>query len=163
MTLRRRLIAVQVALVAVGLTAFSVVSYRLYSNSAYHQIDDQLESVAPLLSLGLYSGSGQGSQPAGGQPGGRDSDDDQVGGPPADAAHNLPPGSFSQLRSTTGAILRSQQVPCVSPPGSSTRAAPSRCPLPRLSASIADPQNRQRSDPHGVFHRRVDQLSCPGS
>ena len=49
MTLRRRLIAVLVASVALGLTLFSVVSYQLYSRIQYSQLNEQLHSASPLL------------------------------------------------------------------------------------------------------------------
>jgi two-component system OmpR family sensor kinase len=125
LTLRRKLIAVQVGLVAVGLAAFAVVSYRLYSHSAYQQINSQLESASPLLSQGLGGGPGL---PQGGN---NDSDGDNgVSGPPANAGHNLPPGGFSELRTAAGLTVDEYQVRCY---GSDA------CPIPRLPATIAAP------------------------
>ncbi|HET8931335.1 MAG TPA: hypothetical protein VFN21_11810, partial [Acidimicrobiales bacterium] len=46
MTLRTRLIAALVALSAVGLCVFGVVTFELYQRSLLGQLDDQLDSLA---------------------------------------------------------------------------------------------------------------------
>jgi two-component system, OmpR family, sensor kinase len=124
LTLRRRLIAVQVGLVTVGLAAFSVLSYQLYRHSSYQQIDDQLQSVAPLLSQTLRpAGQEYGPPPGGG-----------VSGPPQSASHNLPPGSYAELLTPSGQLLSEPiRVPCYSS---------ASCPEPKLPAHLSAPADR---------------------
>ena len=154
MSLRRRLVALQAGLVALGLALFGAVSYRLYSDYAYQRVDSQLESASPLLSRSLAPGSfnapsggpgssapgssqsgsgsagpGEGSDRGGGAtgyPNGGHSSP-PVGAPPAGAAHNLPAGSYAELRSAAGGIVDPYQVPCYQ---SAT------CPVPKLPKSL---------------------------
>ncbi len=121
-SLRRRLVAVQVGLVAVGLAAFAFISYHLYSDSAYQQIDNQLQSAAPLLGQG-FVGGGHGPQPGGGG---------EVGGPPPDAGHNLPAGSYAAIVGANG-VVSGYQVPCYDS---------AKCPMPRLPSTIPAPAGK---------------------
>jgi hypothetical protein len=143
LTLRRRLIAVQVGLVAVGLTAFSVLSYQLYRHSSYQQIDNQLQSVAPLLSQTLHpAGQGYGPPPGGG-----------VSGPPQSASHNLPPGSYAELLTPTGQLVSEPiRVPCYSS---------ASCPVPKLPCPPERAGLARRADLHRLVDRRPDQLPGP--
>ncbi len=118
-SLRRRLVALQVGLVAVGLAAFAFISYNLYSASAYQQIDNQLQSAAPLLGQGLVGGHGP--QPEGAP----------VGAPPPGAGHNLPAGSYAAIAGAHG-IVTDYQVPCYNS---------ASCPVPRLPRTIAAPSS----------------------
>ena len=85
MSLRRKLIVTLVALVGAGLAISAVISYQLYSRSQYQRVDDQLRTVAPLLTDAVLRQAGSGLPPADygppdgdtGQPGGG-----QGGGPP---------------------------------------------------------------------------------
>jgi two-component system OmpR family sensor kinase len=151
-SLRRRLVALQAGLVALGLALFAVVSYRLYSDYAYQRVDSQLQSASPLLSRSLgpgsfnpgsgspgssgtassgtrSSGPGEGQGPGSGATGYPDGGQvsPPVGAPPAGAAHNLPAGSYAELRSATGGVVDPYQVPCYQ---SAT------CPVPKLPKSL---------------------------
>jgi two-component system OmpR family sensor kinase len=118
MTLRHRLVAAQLALVAIGLGVFAAVSYRLYSNSQYERIDNQLQAVSPDLDryLGATGPTGQGQ---GAPPGGPD--DRGTGG--------LPPGSYVQLWGSGGQLLSTRQVPC-------SYESNTSCPLPSIPRSL---------------------------
>ncbi|MGH9120853.1 MAG: sensor histidine kinase, partial [Acidimicrobiales bacterium] len=127
MTLRRRLVAVQLALVTVGLLAFGVFSYALYGASLRSNLDSELQSVTPLLASSIshqLPGSAQGGGGSGafGAPPG----DGGPEGPPEGAPHNLPEGSFVQLRGPTGVTVVSQKVPCYT----------ARCPEPELPVDL---------------------------
>ncbi len=49
MTLRLRLVAGLVALMAVGLAIFGFTTYELYSRSQYRQLNSDLQSSVPLV------------------------------------------------------------------------------------------------------------------
>ena len=53
MTLRLRLVAGLVALMAVGLAIFGVTTYKLYSRSQYGQLNSELQSSVPLVTQEL--------------------------------------------------------------------------------------------------------------
>ncbi|MGI8752018.1 MAG: sensor histidine kinase [Acidimicrobiales bacterium] len=122
MTLRRRLVAVMVALVTVGLAVFGLVSYSLYSHSQYQRVDSQLQSVTPVLGRlvtstpsGVSGGVNDANAPADGRLGG-----------PNDRGTPLPPGSYVELRSPTGHVLAGRSIACYG-----------TCPKPVLPASLA--------------------------
>jgi two-component system OmpR family sensor kinase len=96
MTLRRRLVALMVVLVAVGLGAFGIVSYSLYSHAQYQALDRQLNGAAPFFaSVTRERANGTNLRdehaPEPGRGGGRGT--------------ALPPGSYAELRSPAGTVL----------------------------------------------------------
>jgi two-component system OmpR family sensor kinase len=142
-TLRRRLIAVQVALVALGLTLFAGVSYTLYSHIEYDQLNSQLHSASPLLFefLGHTSPDGDADDP--GAPGGGIGTGDDI-------PDNLPPGSYVEVRTTAGVVLAddTRRVSC--------RGADSSCPtkppvLPKMLVGGTNPNGRTFTDSSGQY------------
>jgi len=129
MSLRFRLVLGLVVLLVAGLGAFGIATYSLFAPSQYQRLDDQLRSSLPYVGSQLYEQAGIHVLPAGGGPGGDggghgggnggstpgDSDDmgggdgdgGPDGGPPATQA--LPPGTFSELLSSTGGVLARTQ------------------------------------------------------
>jgi two-component system, OmpR family, sensor kinase len=111
MTLRLRLVIGLAVLVTVGLTIFGFTTYRLYRNSEYNRLDDQLRNSVPGMLAQLHrnespNGSGSGTtlptfpeQSGGGGGGGR-------GGPPIVA----PPGTYGELRDASGAVVTRVQA-----------------------------------------------------
>ena len=81
MTLRLRLVAGLVVLMAVGLAIFGVTTYKLYSSAQYRQLSADLQQSVPLVtqelaqaadvSLPLSIGPGAGSTRTGATSGGR--------------------------------------------------------------------------------------------
>ena len=65
MTLRARLVAGLVVLMAVGLGIFGVTMYELYSSSQYRQLDSDLQSSVPLVTQELSEKAGVQLSPAG--------------------------------------------------------------------------------------------------
>ncbi len=124
MTLRHRLVAVLVVLVAVGLAAFAVTSYQLYSRSQYQLVDNQLQSVSPLLTQYLYAQEPSLPPPGSGGSGGSGGFDGH-GGP--GVPNNLPPGSYVQERGTDGKVVgKGRKINCYR----------GTCPEPRLPAVL---------------------------
>lgn len=117
MSLRLRLVLGLVALLVLGLGAFGVATYSLYAPSQYQHLDDQLKTSLPFASSQLYSLAGIHTPPpgGGGAPGDHDDmggsagggDSDGPGGPEPTAA--LPPGTFSELLTSTGTVRASTQ------------------------------------------------------
>ena len=66
MTLRLRLVLAIVSLVTVGLGAFGVVSYSLYSRSQYQRVDEQLQVVVAPIQGQLMRTAGLDAGPFGG-------------------------------------------------------------------------------------------------
>jgi two-component system OmpR family sensor kinase len=153
-TLRRRLIAVQVALVALGLTLFAGVSYTLYSHIEYDQLNSQLHSASPLLFefLGHTSPDGDADDP-GAQFGGI--------GTGSDIPDNLPPGSYVEVRTAAGAVLTdaTRRVSC--------RGADSSCPtkppvLPKMLVGGTNPNGRTFTDRSGQYRVLIRPAGRPG-
>ncbi|HMC36928.1 MAG TPA: hypothetical protein VKK30_03575, partial [Actinomycetota bacterium] len=109
MSLRARLLLSSVVLVAAGLAAASVVTYRLVSSSLLHRIDDELRS-SPRLAAHQLSFS------LGGGPG---------GGP--DDGTGLPSGTYVAFRNSSGIIVSFRCLPfdCSAP----APALPSKLPV----------------------------------
>jgi two-component system OmpR family sensor kinase len=131
MSLRLRLVVGLVVLLFAGLGAFGVATYSLYAPSQYRLLDDQLKSSLPFVGDQLYDQAGIHVIPPGGGPshrGGGDGDGDEgPGGGPAPTPA-LPPGTFSELLSSSGTILaRTQFV------GSTTGRPRLPSPLPALT------------------------------
>ncbi|MHB1930994.1 MAG: histidine kinase dimerization/phospho-acceptor domain-containing protein, partial [Acidimicrobiales bacterium] len=128
MTLRRTLVALQVAVVALGLAAFGVASYVLYQRSEAHAAHTRLTSqVAPLAhelcqAVGAC-GHGFDSRPAGAA----GPASTPACGTTVDARYiNPTPGTYAELRSPSGSVLARIRVPFSS----------LACPDPRLPARV---------------------------
>jgi two-component system OmpR family sensor kinase len=155
-TLRRRLIAVQVALVALGLTLFAGVSYKLYSRIEYDQLNSQLHSASPLLFefLGHTSPDGDADVPVAGGGG--------AGiGTGSDIPDNLPPGSYVEVRTAAGVVLTddTRRVSC--------RGADSSCPtnppvLPKMLVGGTNPNGRTFTDRSGQYRVLIRPAGRPG-
>ncbi|MCU4184115.1 HAMP domain-containing histidine kinase [Acidiferrimicrobium sp. IK] len=130
MNLRRRLLTIQVVFVALGLGVFALVTYQLYSRSQYQRVDSQLQSATPGLLRYVFRDGHSSTEGQGG--------DD-----------NLPPGSYVQLRTQSGAVVSgtSKLVSCYT----------TRCPAPALPAVLTVAPGS-----HGRF-LTVDAVSGSGS
>jgi two-component system, OmpR family, sensor kinase len=129
-TLRRRLVAIQVALVAIGLAVSGTVSYQLYSHSQYERITTELQGVSRGVGFSLVGQNRFG--PRGGRPA------DAPSRPPARAT--LPPeGAYGELRSAaTGAVVGSTLSRCTKLTSSA------RCAVPELPANLYLAPNSSR-------------------
>lgn len=96
MTLRWRLVAALGLLLVVGLVVFGVGTYRVYANSQFQRLDDQLRNSIPSASRQLADNVGLG--------GGPEPDDRRGDGPPAPPTV-VPPGTYAELRDPTGAVV----------------------------------------------------------
>jgi two-component system OmpR family sensor kinase len=99
MTLRLRLVLALVGLVTIGLAIFGVATYTLYSRSQYQRLDDQIQTSVPLVTGQLYQ---QGGLASGHAP--MDADGGPGGGHPRPPTV-VPPTTYAELRSPTGAVL----------------------------------------------------------
>ncbi len=154
MSLRRKLVALQIALVAVGLLVFGVTSYQLYGHSERSRLHTELsQEMGPLeTALCLQQGAGC-TFPGGGGPGG-----DATGGggaapqptttsallcgtrPGSFIGNNLPAGSFIEERTPSGRVLARLLIPFsdeLRPDDDDTDAMPQTCPAPDLPSRIA--------------------------
>lgn len=111
MSLRRKLVAMQVALVALGLLASTVISYRVFRHSQYAQLDTEARNAAPALAAVLVDGTLFRDGPIPGAPQGRDEHPAQTNGqtpPPRGRGaglRSLPRGSFAELRAADGTVI----------------------------------------------------------
>jgi two-component system OmpR family sensor kinase len=154
-TLRRRLVAVQVALVALGLTLFAGVSYKLYSRIEYDQVNAQLSSASPLLFQFLGHTAPDGDSDPLGHP--ADSGIGTGNGVP----DNLPPGSYIEVRNAQGSVLANdiRRVSC--------RGSDSSCPakppvLPKLLLGGTNPDGRIFTDSSGQYQVLIRPAGGPG-
>jgi two-component system, OmpR family, sensor kinase len=162
MTLRRRLIAVLVASVALGLTLFSVVSYQLYSRIQYSQLNEQLHSASPLLAqfIGRNYAPGEGQpgfSPSHGFGGAAEGNGHSAAGAGPD---NLPEGSYVELRNAAGLVLADSQhkIGCyTSDPG-----CPKTPNLPVVLTAGPGEGGRTFTDTSDQFRVLVRPLSGPG-
>lgn len=111
MTLRLRLVLALVALMLVGLGLFGFVTYSLYSRSQYSSLDDQIRGSVPFVSRQLleYAGLSDRStktQQSAGNPDEAGDNGDSGGRPPV-----VPLATYSEIRSSTGAVIAKLQVP----------------------------------------------------
>ena len=93
MTLRSRLVAALVALVALGLIVFGVTTYGLYSRSQYQRLDDQVRNSLPFVSRQLTEADTGQQQPQGGPR------------PEGSGPIVVPLSTYGALLDSTGAIL----------------------------------------------------------
>jgi two-component system OmpR family sensor kinase len=134
MTLRRKLVAIQVTLVALGLLGSTLISYRVFRHSQYSQIDAEARSAAPVLAQVMVNTNNYSFHfgPVDGAPGAGEPDDGTAGGGggsrPSDGFGSLPRGSVIELRSASGGILKSFSDPLCGSRNS--------CPTPALPASL---------------------------
>jgi two-component system, OmpR family, sensor kinase len=173
MTLRRRLVALLVTLVALGLALFSVVSYQLYSRIQYSQLNEQLHSATPLLAQfvgrnylpgrsgdGGVAGGGAGS---GGQSGSAAGAGGIGGGPglPGGGPDNLPEGSYVELRDAAGLVLPDSQhkIGCYS----SDPQCPETPKLPLVLTAGSGSGGRTFTDGSDQFRVLVRPLTRPGA
>ena len=145
MTLRRKLVAVQLAVVTAGLAVFGVVSYLLYQRSEQRsERSELLAQVGPLsreLCLAVSDcrppggpGPGTGRPPPGvaTTPAGTSAAPVARCGSTVDARFVDPvPGTFAELRSASGAPLAVLRVPTAAP-----GSAGGRCPEPDLPRDL---------------------------
>jgi two-component system, OmpR family, sensor kinase len=130
MTLRLRLVLALIVLLTAGLVGFGAVTYTLFAHSQYQRLDATIKSSAPLVDneLDLRAASA-------GQADGITTGTDGLALPPQAGAANGPisptPGTYAELRSSTGGVLATLQ------PETSAR--------PRLPASM----------PAGTSHGRL--------
>jgi two-component system OmpR family sensor kinase len=126
-TLRFRLVAALVVLMATGLAIFGFTMYGLYSRSQYNQLQGELENSVPLVTHELAEAanvrlpvgngqSGEGPGPATGpaNPGG----DGPVpggpgGGPGQETPQLIAPGTYGELVGKSGRILASTDLASV--------------------------------------------------
>jgi two-component system OmpR family sensor kinase len=103
MSLRTRLVGGLVALVAIGLVTMAAITYIEQRNFQLDRADDQARAAAGFVerelsdSGGLKPPGGPGGGPGGGGPG---------GGPGA----TLPPGTYGELRDSSGKVVNSGGV-----------------------------------------------------
>jgi two-component system, OmpR family, sensor kinase len=168
MTLRRRLIAVLVASVAIGLTLFSVVSYQLYSRIQYSQLNEQLHSASPLLAQFIGRNYEPGGAQRTGTPGrtgfagtGQRSTNGSPSGGASGVPDNLPEGSYVELRNSAGLVLPDSQhkIGCyTSDPG-----CPNTPTLPTVLTAGAGAAGRTFTDDSDQFRVLVRPLVRPGA
>jgi two-component system OmpR family sensor kinase len=126
MTLRLRLVAGLVALMAVGLAIFGFTTYELYSRSQYRQLNSDLQSSVPLVTeelaqaadvdLPISNGPGEGHghsgeqqpPPGGGARGGPSPGEE---GGPGGPMVLVPPGTYGELLNKSGSVLSSIRLP----------------------------------------------------
>ena len=130
MTLRRKLVAIQVTLVAIGLAVSGSVSYQLYRHSQYERITTELQGVSRGVGASLMGRNRLGPRAA--RPA------DAPSRPPARAT--LPPeGAYGELRSaTTGTVVGTTLSRC-------TKLTPTAsCAVPELPAHLSLPPDSIR-------------------
>ncbi len=126
MTLRLRLVAGLVALMAVGLAIFGFTTYELYSRSQYRQFGSDLQSSVPLVTeelsqaadvtLPLSSGPDAGHGRSGAQQpppgvGARGGPSPGPEGGPGGPMVLVPPGTYGELLDKSGTVLSSIRLP----------------------------------------------------
>jgi two-component system OmpR family sensor kinase len=97
MSLRARLLITTVVLVAVGLLAANVATYRILSSFLFHRVDEQLVQVGPLAAHALFP-------------------QEDLYGPVRFPAVVLPPGTYMYFRDPSGDIVRSMTTFGLGPP-----------------------------------------------
>ena len=151
MTLRLRLVAGLVALMAVGLAIFGFTTYELYSRSQYRQLNSNLQSSVPLVTeqlaqaadvdLPISNGPGDGlghsyeqQPPPGASTRGGPSPGE--GGGPGRPIFLVPPGTYGELLDKSGSVLSSIRLPAETsgPDLSVSLLASSRASTLRLSS-----------------------------
>ena len=124
-SLRLRLVAALVVLLALGLAVFGYATYTVYKRAQYEELDDQVRASMPILE-GLLRTDGAAR---------RDDDGDGDGAPPGGPPRIISPGTYAELRLADGTVVNPSQLPGemmrggpsgggVSPSPSSRRAAP---------------------------------------
>ena len=148
MTLRRRLVAALVLLVAVGLGVAAVVSYQLFRHSEFSRVDQQLSAAAPQFAniLSGYGPGGGALSPLLGGPGGNGQEGSTGHGssgqgsagavPHGPEGGGLPQGSFAELRNASGAVVGAPRSLC---------DLATSCPQPALPANLTAGASGQRS------------------
>jgi two-component system, OmpR family, sensor kinase len=176
MTLHRRLLALLVTMVALGLAVFAVVSFQIYSRIQYDQLNAQLHSASPLLAQFLNRNYRpgfveHGPLPAGQvpptaveappvAPSGDNTADARTGRAYFGGPDNLPEGSYVELRTSWGLVLADSQIKvgCYSPR--------SQCPatpkLPRVLKAGPHGTGRTFTDDSDQFEVSVRPLGPPG-
>jgi two-component system, OmpR family, sensor kinase len=110
-TLRARLVAGLLVLAAVGLVALAAITYTEQRSFLYDRVDQQLRQARIALAVDLAQ-NGVGGRPmpdAGAPPPGGDGDEHGAaprGGP----GFSLPPGTYGERRTATGALVGSPLV-----------------------------------------------------
>jgi two-component system, OmpR family, sensor kinase len=120
MTLRLRMVIALVALAAVGLGVFGVVTYSFYSRSLHDRLDQQLRSSVALVSQQLRAqaglgnggdgGNGGGSGGSGGSGTGSAPNEANGGGLPPKPPVVVPPGTYGELRDESGTVVSRVQL-----------------------------------------------------
>jgi two-component system OmpR family sensor kinase len=97
-TLRSRLVAALVGLVALGLIIFGITTYGLYSRSQYQRLDDQVTNSLPLVSRQLTDDDQQPQEPKG--------DSRREGAQPI----VVPLSTYGALIDSTGAVVATKDT-----------------------------------------------------
>jgi two-component system, OmpR family, sensor kinase len=117
-TLRARLVIGLVVLMAVGLTLFGWVLYRLYSDSQYRALNSQLFASVPVVraqleqAAGIIAGSSTatGSVPGAGAAGPASSSTTQGSGQTPQAGVFISPGTYGELLDPTDRVVSHVQL-----------------------------------------------------
>src|SRR3954451_16759267 len=104
MTLRLRLVLALLALTTVGLAVFGITTYKLYANSQYSRLDDQLRSSVSAVDACLRATAGIGDR-GNDRPGDHGPGDDGGG-----AIVEGPLNTYGDLRSTDGTVLSQRHL-----------------------------------------------------
>jgi two-component system, OmpR family, sensor kinase len=158
-SLRARLLAVLVALAALGLIALAAITYAEQRSFLYERVDDQTRAAIPAVSRQLAPEGRRGlPRPPGIPPGARPPsgapvppDEHGPGGHDEGPELNLPPGTYGQRRNASGKVTGTTVV-------TYGQKAP---PAPRLPADIP-PGERITVDAAGDSGLRYRFLAVPG-
>jgi two-component system OmpR family sensor kinase len=105
-TLRTRLVVLLVALATLGLAALDVVSYRALDSYLLDRVDQQVEAAVDPLTFTLVKqielGTQAGLPPS---PGGGANGFGPDGGGGGPGSPQLPPGTYGQLRTSSGEVI----------------------------------------------------------
>jgi two-component system, OmpR family, sensor kinase len=128
-SLRARLLVGMVALVAIGLTVAAVVTYEEQRSFLLDRVDQQVQSALGPISfqLRLFEGGAGGARTPGERFGRRP--------PGVGPTAALPPGTFGELRSSNGTVLRRRVFSYGETPPPAPRL-PARLPATRLGAPL---------------------------
>jgi two-component system OmpR family sensor kinase len=149
-TLRLRLALALVGLATVGMVIFGVVTYSLYSHSQYQQLDKGLRESSRQSADRLQGGN----QPAfiygggGPPPGANGSSHDNAG--PAGGPDGLTPAVYSQIRDSSGAVIRTSSYS-----DDVTPAIPSHLSVPDADGTYLDVTSTSGSIRWRVYVSRI--------
>jgi len=127
-TLRLRLVIALAALVTVGLAVFGIGTYEVYARTQYQRLDDQLRASVPLVRQQLTEAAGLQAPGGRGGPGHGPRTPD-FGEPRGRPPVVVPPGTYAELRDSSGKLVPSGRIQLSSssaPPRLATRLSTTR-------------------------------------